>query len=132
MVTDIAKELYKDYRDALERLDEAVNEDISKGDIVIDGTIQRFEFCFELAWKLMRAVLKHSGIDADSPRSAVKEAFRSNLIKDGDAWIDMLEDRNKTSHLYDKKSASVIYDKIRKSHAKTLNGLADDLIPYFK
>ena len=120
MNPDIIKELYSDYSNSIARLTEAINEDKSKGDIVIDGTIQRFEFTFELAWKLMKAVLNHSGIEASSPRSCIKEAFRMNIVGDGDGWIDMLEDRNKTAHLYDKSSALIIYNKISEKHFELL------------
>lgn len=39
----------------------------------LDATIQRFEFCFELAWKLMKTVLEYEGIEANSPRSCIRE-----------------------------------------------------------
>lgn len=120
-------ELYSDFNHALERLNQAVKEDTSKGDIVIDGTIQRFEFTFELAWKLSRAILGFRGIEVESPRSAIKEAFKAKMIKDGDGWIDMLEDRNKTSHIYDEKQSLEIYHKIKDSHFKLLADFGKDI-----
>ena len=42
-------------------------------DMYLDATIQRFEFCFELAWKLMKTVLEYEGIDVNSPRSCIRE-----------------------------------------------------------
>ena len=48
---------------------------------MIDATIQRFEFSFELSWKLMRAVLDYNGIEAEAPRSVIKEAFKSKIIQ---------------------------------------------------
>jgi nucleotidyltransferase substrate binding protein (TIGR01987 family) len=50
----------------------------------------------------------------------IKEAFKAKTIKDGQEWINMLEDRNKTSHLYDEKQALKIYEKIKKNHYKIL------------
>ena len=41
-------------------------------DMYLDATIQRFEFCFELAWKLMKTVLEYEGIDVNSPRSCIR------------------------------------------------------------
>jgi len=43
---------YEDLKNAFQRLEEAVNKPLLD-DIVIDAVIQRFEFTFELAWKVM-------------------------------------------------------------------------------
>ncbi|MSR76933.1 MAG: DUF86 domain-containing protein [Candidatus Omnitrophica bacterium] len=123
MTADRASDLKHDYLKALKRLREAVEEDLSKGSIVIDGTIQRFEFVYELGWKLLKAVLDFQGVNAPTPRQAIKEAFQAGLIPNGEDWIDMLEDRNRTSHIYDEKSAKKIYQKIKRVHLKTLEGL---------
>ena len=48
-----------DYINALSRLQEALNKDISD-DIIIDGIIQRFEFTFEKSWKVMRLLFRGS------------------------------------------------------------------------
>lgn len=126
------KNIYGDFKKALERLRQALDEDLSKGNIVIDGTIQRFEFTFELAWKLAKAILKFNGIEVDAPRLVIKEAYKSRLIsdEDGQAWIDMLEDRNKTSHIYDEKQALKIYEKI-KAHYKNLEKFGKNIKEQF-
>ena len=117
---DRIKQIHEDFIKALERLRQALSEDISKGSIIVDGTIQRFEFTFELAWKLAKAILKYNGIDAETPRLVIKEAYKAKLIKKGDDWIDMLEDRNKTSHIYDETQAQAIYKKIKENHFNAL------------
>ena len=117
------KELKTDFQNALSRLEAALKEDPSKSSVFLDGTIQRFEFTFELAWKFLKATLQFQGVEANTPRSAVKAAFKVKLIQDGDGWIDMLEDRNKTSHLYDESQASEIYEKIKKRHFRLLKTL---------
>jgi nucleotidyltransferase substrate binding protein (TIGR01987 family) len=117
------QELEEDFSKAYARLGEAVREDLGKGSIVIDGVIQRFEFTFELAWKLLRAKLQYNGIMADTPRAAIKEAFKAGMIADGDGWIDMLEDRNRTSHIYNEMAARAIYDKVCKQHYHLLGEL---------
>jgi len=117
------KELFDDFSKALERLKEALNEDLSKGNIIIDGAIQRFEFTFELSWKLTKAVLDHIGIETRGPRFVIKEAFKAHIMKDGEGWIDMLEDRNKTSHIYDEEQALNIYNKIKENHFMLLEDL---------
>lgn len=126
MTLERIKDIYGDFKKALERLKEALGEDLSKGSIVVDGTIQRFEFSFELSWKLARAILSHNGIEVETPRLIIKEAFKANIIKDGQGWIDMLEDRNKTSHIYDEKQALIIYDKIKETHFGLLEAFAEN------
>jgi len=126
------KDIYSDFENALNRLREALNEDISKGSIVVDGTIQRFEFTFELAWKLAKNVLNYNGIEAETPRLVIKEAFKTQIVKDGDAWIDMLEDRNKTSHIYDEKQAIKIYEKIEQTHYELLEDFKNNVAKFIK
>jgi len=119
------EELRIDAAHVLARLSEALGDDISKSSAIVDGTIQRFEFTFELAWKLAKALLEYNGIDVATPRAAIKEAYKAQMIKDGQAWIDMLEDRNKTSHIYDETQARKIYDKIKTNHYAALKEFID-------
>lgn len=125
MKPDRVNALQTDYRAALARLEAALATDPRTSDLVLDGTIQRFEFACELAWKLMQAHLRVQGIEAASPRAAIKESFRVGWLPDGDGWIDLLEDRNKTSHLYDETAAQTIYDKIRRQHIGRLQAWRD-------
>ncbi|MFU8856923.1 MAG: HI0074 family nucleotidyltransferase substrate-binding subunit [Deferrisomatales bacterium] len=93
---------------AVRTLEEALNEPYSI--IVRDATIQRFEYTFELAWKLFRKVAKIEGIETGSPRQAVRAACDVRLLADVDAWFEMLEDRNRTSHTYDSETAAEVYE----------------------
>lgn len=93
----------------------------------MDGTIQRFEFTFELAWKLAKYVLDYQGIEAGSPRDVIKEAFAQNFFKDGNAWIAMLEDRNRTSHVYDEEQVIQIYNKIKKKYYPLLEEFCKEM-----
>lgn len=109
-------EKLKDYKRACSRLDESTKLEVYN-EIVFDGVIQRFEFTFELSWKLMKSFLEYSGLsEIKSPRGAIREAFAFGLIDNGEQWIDMMIDRNKTSHLYDESEARLIYDRIKNIH----------------
>ena len=68
-----------------------------------EGTIQRFEFTLELAWKTAKDYLEHGGLTISpvTPRQVVKEASTAGIIQDGQVWIDMLDHRNLLSHTYD-------------------------------
>ncbi|MEQ6376347.1 HI0074 family nucleotidyltransferase substrate-binding subunit [Bacillaceae bacterium S4-13-56] len=116
-VTDLEK--------AIKKLHEALERDATNDDIVIDATIQRFEFTYELSWKILKAYLEYNGLlEVSSPRRTIKEAFKEKMIKDGDNWLKMLEDRNRTSHTYDEATALEIYGNIKGIYIK----LFDDLL----
>lgn len=120
-------EKLNDYKRATQRLKEATEIQL-KDDIVYDGVIQRFEFTFELSWKLMKMFLEFTGItEIKSPRTTIREAFAYGLIEDGEQWIDMMVDRNKTSHLYDEEEAKLIYEKVKKTYSHLLSNLYDKL-----
>lgn len=74
-----------------------------------DATIQRFEFCYELAWKLLKLKLEQEGIDARTPRQALQEALQAALIDDGNAWSEIQRYRNLTSHTYNERLADEVY-----------------------
>ena len=118
-----------DFTKALERLQEGLSEDPSLNSMIVDGTIQRFEFTFELAWKLGRDILEYNGVEAVNPRSVIKELFQGEMIQDGESWIQMLEDRNKTSHIYDEREAKAIYKKIKKDYYDLLDEFKKKILP---
>jgi nucleotidyltransferase substrate binding protein (TIGR01987 family) len=63
-----------DFERALKALEESVVE--AESDLEIDGVIQRFEFTYELLWKLLKIYLEREGIIAKTPRECFKESFR--------------------------------------------------------
>lgn len=67
-----------------------------------EGTIQRFEYSWELAWKTLKDYLEFQGIilETATPRSIIKAAFAAGVIYDGDAWMAALDARNKMAHTY--------------------------------
>lgn len=64
------------------------------------GTIQAFEYCFELTWKIMRRLLAERGSIANSPREAFRMAALEGFIADPELWFDFLKKRNLTVHTY--------------------------------
>ncbi|BAH06869.1 hypothetical protein CKR_1818 [Clostridium kluyveri NBRC 12016] len=113
-----------DFTNALSRLREALEKDITD-DIIIDGIIQRFEFTFEQSWKVMKLYLEDQGVldEALSPRSTIKVAFKHKIISNGDLWIEMMLDRNRTSHMYDETVAKSIVERIKKMYINEFNDL---------
>jgi nucleotidyltransferase substrate binding protein (TIGR01987 family) len=77
------------------------------------GIIQFYEITFELSWKVMKDFLESIGIDSQGPKGVLKNAFKEEIIENGQTWLEALEDRNLTVHTYDEFFASNIELKIR-------------------
>jgi nucleotidyltransferase substrate binding protein (TIGR01987 family) len=99
---------------ALDRLREALGEP-EANPLAVDGTIQRFEFAIELFWKAFRRLLLRDGLATTTPREALQQAFKAGWLSDEGAWLQMLRDRNETSHTYNEAVARRIYASIRNS-----------------
>ncbi len=98
------------FEKALDRLGEALQEPESS--IVLDATVQRFEFSYELMWKTLKNFLENvHGIRAISPRQVFKEAYGLSLIEHEDLFLEMIHSRNLLSHTYDEEQAKNIYEK---------------------
>jgi nucleotidyltransferase substrate binding protein (TIGR01987 family) len=95
-------------------------------EIVMDGTIQRFEFTFELFWKTVRRFLQQEGVDTASPKSTLRHAYRRGLLDREQLWLDMLEDRNRSSHVYDAEMAREIFGRLP-SHYRELRDRFEQL-----
>ncbi|WP_331490603.1 HI0074 family nucleotidyltransferase substrate-binding subunit [Aquibacillus rhizosphaerae] len=113
-----------DLEKAIKKLHETLERDATNDDIVIDATIQRFEFTYELSWKILKAYLEYNGLlEVSSPRRTLKEAFKERIITDGDNWLKMLVDRNRTSHPYEEATAWEIYSNIKSIYIKLFDEL---------
>ncbi len=122
------KDKISDLEKALTKLHESLKRDYKEDDIVIDATIQRFEFTYELSWKLMKAYLEYNGnLEGTSPRRAIQESFKEGIIIDGEGWLKMLHDRNQTSHTYDEDIALEIFENIRKNHITLFDQFLDKI-----
>ena len=99
---------YSDLIKALERLKEAT---ALPADIAInqDATIQRFEFTFEISWKIMQTVVNENIKNVYGPKNVIREAAKLGLIDDPEKWFYFLEERNLTVHTYKEKLARQVY-----------------------
>ncbi len=90
-----------------------------------EGIIQRFEYTWELAWKVLKDYLEYTGIvlDTVTPASVIKAAFAAKLIETGDVWMQALDARNKMAHTYDLKTFEQIIADIRASYLSLFDEL---------
>lgn len=114
---------------ALTRLEEAIAEYRQTGSTAVrDGAIQRFEFCAELAWKAAHDYLEGQGyLDVHSPKAVMRKAYAENLITDEAGWLQLLNARNQTSHLYDDDMAGSVYQAIESAYLPLLRTLSEKL-----
>ena len=98
---------FDSFKRAVDRLAEALEAPASV--IARDAAIQRFEFCVELAWRSIRERARPEGFLCRSPKECLRAAFQCGWIADEDAWVRMLEDRNRTSHTYDEELAERVH-----------------------
>lgn len=100
-----------DFLKASARLSEACAQPFDS--FIRDSVIQRFEFCWELAWKTLKLRLEFLGVIAANPRDVFKEALVAGLIHDGNAWSEAQRMRNLSSHTYDEKLAEQVYEFVK-------------------
>jgi len=110
---------------AHKKLEEGLEQAIDELDK--DGIIQRFQFTFELLWKALKIYLEYQGIIVKTPRDSFIEAFRIDLFDDEKLFLDMLEDRNSTAHIYDKETSEKIFNRIKEKYSSEIAKLIRQL-----
>jgi nucleotidyltransferase substrate binding protein (TIGR01987 family) len=98
------KQRFANFQRAFLLLREAMESDIAHlKQLEKEGIIQRFEYTFELAWKVLKDKMENDGIVLDkvSPKAIIKQAYQAKYINDAECWLRMIGDRNLISHTYD-------------------------------
>ena len=92
------------------------------------GLIQAFEFTHELAWNTMKDFLESRGVqNLYGSKDTTREAFKAGLIENGEAWMDMIQSRNLTSHTYNEAIAAQISAAIRNDYLPEFEMLHNNL-----
>lgn len=77
------------------------------------GLIQSFEYTHELAWNVLKDYLDYKGVTGlIGSRDATREAFKYGLITEGETWMNMIKQRNLTSHSYSEELAESVTNAI--------------------
>lgn len=85
------------------------------------GVIQAFEFTHELAWNLLKDFLQDQGNqNIKGSKDATREAFKVELIQDGEQWMAMIRSRNISIYTYDERTAE-----------RLVNAIIHDYFPLF-
>lgn len=95
-------------------------------DLEKQGVIQAFEFTWELAWNLLKDYLTWQGeSDITGARDAIRESFKLGLIEEGQVWMSMLQDRNRTAHTYNESTMREILSGIESQYQPRLKALRE-------
>ncbi len=103
------KQRYSNYLKALGQLEKFITKFHELNEMEEQGMIQAFEYTYELAWNTMKDFLQEQGNEnIYGAKSTIQEAFKWELIADGQAWMQLFNARNKTSHTYNEATAKEI------------------------
>jgi nucleotidyltransferase substrate binding protein (TIGR01987 family) len=106
---------FNNFCKAFQQLDDAVMLQRSRylSKLEKQGVIHAFEYTYELAWNTLRDYLGWQGnAQLTGYRDTIREAFAVGLIDSGELWMQMLLDRNRTSHTYNEETAEQILTAI--------------------
>ncbi len=118
----------EDARRALQTLEHLLKER-QPDEVVRDASIQRFEYTVEAVWKCLQLYLKEAeGIECNSPKSCLREAGNLGILdpKEVTDSLDMIDDRNATSHTYHVEVAQRIMARLPR-HAEILNKILEGM-----
>lgn len=121
---------YDNYHKACRRLLEVTEDDqcCTLSDLEQEGLVQRFEYTYELAWKVLQDLLKFKGYEfVSGPNGTLKMAFEDGLITDHDGWRHMSKARNILSHVYSEEEVANIVEQIFSEYSLLLKQLDEKL-----
>ena len=107
---------YENFCAALVNMKEIYNYHPPYDNVVLTGLVGLYEICFEQSWKMMKEILENHGYNESvtgSPKIILKTAYRANMIKDEDLWLNALQERNNITHSYNQKIALDIVSKAK-------------------
>ncbi len=110
----------ENYNNAVERLQEICDKYDYEDDILRDSLIKRFEFSYETCWKVLKEYLAEEGIvpESYSPRAVFKSSYQIGIINDEQLWLNMIKDRNISTHEYNQDKITELAEKIVKDYLK--------------
>jgi len=104
---------FNNYLKALSQLEKFYDKGEELNKMEEQGMIKTFEYTYELAWNTIKDFYENQGeAGIQGSRDAFNLAFQRGLISDGETWMQMLKDRNRTSHTYNEETADEISESI--------------------
>lgn len=99
---------FASYQKALQQLQNAMDLSKQREFSLLEklGVIQAFEFTHELACNMLKDFLQGQGNqNIKGSKDATREAFKVELIHDGEQWMALIQGHNISYHTYDERTA---------------------------
>jgi nucleotidyltransferase substrate binding protein (TIGR01987 family) len=106
---------FANFNQALAQLTEAIELEATRplSNLERQGLVKAYEYTYEMAWNVMEDYFAFQGtVSITGSRDAIREAFQRELIEDGDTWMAMVRDRNRTVDTYNEAVALEIAGNI--------------------
>lgn len=108
-----------------------------ESELLRDGVIQRFEYTYELCWKMLRRYLEVTlpnpeEVDGMSFQTLIRTGSEQGLLLNGwDRWVNYRKARGTTSHVYDGEKAREVFGVVPEFllEAKYLLGKLTEKMP---
>lgn len=128
------KQRFQNFSRALDQLTRFMDRE-ELNELEEQGLIQAFEYNHELAWNTLKDFLEFQGeTGMIASRDASLRAFKRGLLGDkegdGKVWLEMIKDRNRTSHTYNEDTAQEIISNIINLYYEAFVTLRKTLTPY--
>lgn len=120
---------FDNYRANLEVLCRAYQEDL-ENEFIVSGIIDKFFIQFELAWKVLKELLRYEGrsiASSGSPREIIKASYEIYDFLEEKTWISMLRDRNNMTHIYDGDEARELAQRILDCYIPTFVHMKEEI-----
>lgn len=118
---------FDNYHKACQRVLEITESDRTVNnlsDLEMEGLVQRFEYTFELAWKVLQDLMKYRGYEfVQGPNGTLAQAFEDGMITDHDGWRQMARARITTAHTYNEEEVKEVAYDIYGKYASLLKDL---------
>lgn len=121
---------YENFVKCFSVLESSEAEKAVSSEIYRTGVVGQFNLTFELAWKALQETMRaHKVKEAEtgSPREILKLGYKTGFINHDKVWIDMLNCRNVSIHIYNEEEIDEIVKKIYSEYIPEFRLLCDIL-----
>jgi len=124
---------FGNYKKALAALERSVvaAQERNLNEMEEQGLVQGFEFTFELSWQLLKDYLESKGFkEFHGSKDTFRLAFQEGIITDGEIWMEMIDNRNRSSHTYEESIARQIISLVLSKYFVKFKELSEKMNSY--